>query len=140
MNKSKVLIWCAAALLILIAGVARAGMGGGIMSGPHAKLYLNVEQRAKQIYPVEIWKIDGKLTNHRGVMWIVPGDYTFSVKVSGKVNVADLPGFQSKPSTGPQEHLLKLKVEAGKAYYIGAKFSSAGNWEPVVWKTEKSNN
>jgi hypothetical protein len=140
MNKSKVGIWCTAMLLLLIAGVAQAGSDEGLMNGPHAKLYLNVSQRAKQIYPVEIWKIDGKLTNHRGVMWIVPGDYTFSVKVSGKVNVANLPGFQTRPSLGPQEHTLKLKVEAGKAYYIGAKFSSAGNWEPVVWKTENSNN
>lgn len=140
MNKSRVWIWCAAALLMLAAGIAHAGLGGGVMSGPHAKLYLDVDQRAKQIYPVEIWKIDGKLTNHRGVMWIKPGDYTFSVKVSGKVNLADLPGLKSKPSLGPQEHTLTLKVEAGKAYYIGAKFDSAGDWQAVVWKTEKSDN
>lgn len=138
MNKLRILGWSAAVLVMLFAGAAYAGLGGGVMSGPHAKLYLNVDQRAKQIYPVEIWKINGKLTNHRGVMWIVPGDYTFSIKVSGKVNVADLPGLKNKPSTGPQEHLLKLKVEAGKAYYIGAKFTSAGDWQAVVWKTEKS--
>ena len=138
MNKPKIILWCAAALLVLTTGANGADLSNGVMAGPHAKLYLNVDQRAQYIYPVEIWKINGKLTNHRGVMWIAPGEYTFSVKVSGKVKKADLPGFQVKPSTGPQEHTLKLKVDAGKAYYIGAKFDSTGNWQAVVWKTENS--
>jgi hypothetical protein len=138
MNRLKALAFVVIAFSALFAGTAIADWGGGVMNGPHAKLYLNVDKRASQIYPVEIRTIDGKLTNHRGVMWIAPGEYTFGVKVSGKVKVADLPGFQMKPSTGPQEHTLKLKVEAGMAYYIGAKFKSNGEWEPVVWKTEKA--
>src|SRR5574337_1211482 len=34
-----------------------------------------------------------------------------------------------------QMHDLKLKLEAGKAYYIGAQFDNSGAWQPVVWKT-----
>lgn len=141
MNRLKALAPVVIVFSAMLAGTAfAADWGGGVMSGPHAKLYLNVDKRASQIYPVEIRTIDGKLTNHRGVMWIAPGEYTFGVKASGTVKVADLPGFQMKPSTGPQEHTLKLKVEAGKAYYIGAKFQSNGSWEPVVWKTEQATN
>ncbi|HEX6550968.1 MAG TPA: hypothetical protein VF117_09880 [Gammaproteobacteria bacterium] len=138
MNKSKFIWRCGVALFFLTTCATAADLSGGVMTGSHATLYLNVDQRAQYIYPVEIWKIDGKLTNHRGVMWIAPGEYTFSVKVSGRVKKADLPGFQMKPSTGPQEHTLKLKVEAGKAYYLGAKFDSTGGWQAVVWKTENS--
>ncbi|HEX6550549.1 MAG TPA: hypothetical protein VF117_07740 [Gammaproteobacteria bacterium] len=113
----------------------------GSRSEPHATLYLNVDQTAKQIYPVEIWAVDGKLTNRddQGVLWIKPGEYTFDVRVARSVNLADLPGLQRSTRYGQMKHQLKVKVEAGKDYYIGAKFAASGKWKPEVWKTADSN-
>ncbi|HEX5340101.1 MAG TPA: hypothetical protein VFX47_04415 [Gammaproteobacteria bacterium] len=110
----------------------------GSRSEAHATLYLNVDQTAKQIYPVAIWAVDGKLTNRsdQGVLWIKPGEYTFKVKVARGVNLANVPGLQHSSRYGQQEHELKLVVEAGKGYYIGAKFEASGKWQPEVWKTE----
>lgn len=129
----------AAALLAVIsmAGFADSPFLGS-STDPHGTLVLNVDQRAKQTYPVEIWSVDGKLTNRsdQGVLWVKPGDYTFSVKVSHAVNLADIPGMQRKASYGQDVHELKVSVETGKAYYIGAKFDASGKWAPVVWKTE----
>jgi hypothetical protein len=51
------------------------------------------------------------------------------------VNLADLPGLQRSARYGQEEHKLKVTVEAGKGYYIGAKFLASGKWKPEVWKT-----
>ena len=144
----------------LLASVSLAGAADspflGSKSEPHGTLYLNVDQRAKQIYPVNIWAVDGKLSNRddQGVLWVKPGEYTFTFKVAKDfnlnvnkpgaiasqervqgVNMADAPGLQ-RDSGKQEEHVLKVIVEAGKAYYIGAKLGARGSWQPVVWKTE----
>ena len=128
----------------LLALVSLAGMAAsdtpflGSQGDPHGTLYLNVDQTAKQIYPVSIWQVDGKLTNRdgQGVLWVKPGDYTFTVKLGRDVNLANVPGLQRGASYGQQEHELKVSVEQGKSYYVGAKFTASGKWEPVIWKTE----
>lgn len=109
----------------------------GSRSEPHGVLYLNVNQTAKQIWPVKIWAVDGELTNRsdQGVLWVKPGDYTFNIKL-GAVNIADVPGLSRNAAYGQKAHELKLNVQAGTAYYIGAKFAASGKWQPVVWKTE----
>ena len=137
-SKSQFAVVAAAFLaLVSVAGLAESPFLGS-SSDPHATLYLNVDLRAKQTYPVEIWSVDGQLTNrsNEGVLWVKPGDYSFSLKVSHAVNLSDIPGMQRKASYGLDAHDLKVSVEAGKAYYIGAKFDASGKWVPVVWKTE----
>ena len=146
------------AVLLVSASLAGAADSPflGSKNEPHGTLYLNVDKRASQIYPVNIWMVDGKLTNRddQGVLWVKPGDYTFTFKVAKDfnltvnkpgavasqervqgVNMADAPGLQ-RDSGKSEEHVLKVTVEAGKAYYIGAKLGARGKWEPVVWKTE----
>ncbi|HET7922098.1 MAG TPA: hypothetical protein VFM15_05030 [Gammaproteobacteria bacterium] len=127
----------AGAGLALLSVAAAAGPFIGSRDAEHATLYLNVDQTAKQLYPVEIWAVDGKLTNRddQGVLWIKPGEYTFDVRVSRDVNLATVPGLQHSSRYGQQEHKLTVTVEAGKGYYIGAKFTASGKWEPQVWKT-----
>lgn len=134
----------ATVIAALLALVSMAGMAAsdspflGSKSDPHGTLYLNVDQTAKQTYPVEVWTVDGKLTNRndQGMLWIKPGDYTLGIKLARSVNLADIPGMQRRAGYGQDAHDLKITVEAGKAYYIGAKFNASGKWEPVVWKTE----
>jgi len=133
-------LWAIATLLaaMSLASAAADSPFLGSKSDPHGTLYLNVDQTAKQTYPVEIWSVDGKLTNRndQGMLWVKPGEYTFSVKVSRAVNLANVPGLQSRASYGLDQHDLKITVEPGKAYYIGAKFDASGKWTPVIWKTE----
>ncbi len=133
---------------VLLALVSVAGMAAsdspflGTQGDPHGTLYLNVDQTAKQTYPVQVWTVDGKLTNRndQGMLWVKPGDYTLGVKLAKSVNLADIPGMQRRAGYGQDQHDLKITVEQGKSYYIGAKFDASGKWEPVVWKTEDQKN
>jgi hypothetical protein len=126
-------------LLVLVCAQAMAAPFVGSRSEPHAVLYLNVNQTAKQIWPVKIWAVDGKLTNrsNQGVLWVKPGEYVFDFKFD-TVNLADVPGLSRNAAYGRISHNLKLKLEAGKAYYIGAKVMASGDWQPTVWKIEQS--
>lgn len=138
--KNRLFAWSTGLLLVLACtAVLAASPFVGTRSAPHGVLYLNVNQAAKQIWPVKIWAVDGELTNRadQGVLWIKPGDYTFLVKL-GAVNMADVPGLSRRASYGQQQHELKLSVQTGQAYYIGAKFAASGQWQPVVWKTESA--
>jgi hypothetical protein len=128
----------AAVILALAATSALASPFVSSSSDPHATVYLGVAQTAKQIYPVEIRAVDGKLTDRvdQGALWVTPGEYSFDVKVSEVVNLANIPGLQTSAKFGQEKHTLKLTVAAGQAYYIGAKFDASGKWQPVVWKTE----
>ena len=135
-------IWTAAAALAAVSLAALAAPFLGSSKDPHATLYLNVDQRAKQIYPVNIWAVDGKLSNRsdQGVLWVTPGEYTFSFKMHA-VNSSDAPGLErDKGGQKDQPHDLKITVEAGKAYYIGGKLAGSQTWTPTVWKTEDQTN
>lgn len=131
--------WLTGVVLALIGTMAVASPFVGSRNESHAVLYLNVSQNAKQIWPVKIWSVDGKLTNrsNQGVLWIKPGEYVFKIKL-GTVNLADVPGLQRNAVYGQETHELKISVQDGKAYYIGAKFEASGKWQPEVWKTEKA--
>jgi len=131
--------WLTGLVLAMLCVAATAAPFVGSRNEPHAVLYLNVNQSAKQIWPVKIWAVDGKLTNrsNQGVLWIKPGVYTFKIKL-GTVNLADVPGLQRSAVYGQETHELKIGVEAGKAYYIGAKFAASGKWQPQVWKTAEA--
>lgn len=134
--------WSIAALLIAISAAAVASPFLGSKSDPHATLYLDVDQHAKQIYPVNIWMVDGKLSNRtdQGTLWVTPGEYTFSFKMH-TVNQADAPGLvRDSGGQRDQPHDLKVTLEAGKAYYIGGKLGASGTWVPTVWKTEDQTN
>jgi hypothetical protein len=137
--KSIVLVALSALILGSLCAWSAASPFVGSRSEPHAVLYLDVNQGARQIWPVRIWAVDGKLTDrsNQGVLWIKPGDYTFNLKL-GAVNIADVSGLQRDARYGRETHELKIRVEAGKAYYLGAKFKASGKWQPEVWKTEKS--
>ena len=135
-------IWSVAAALAAISLAALAAPFLGSSKDPHATLYLNVDQRAKQIYPVNVWAVDGKLTNRsdQGMLWVTPGEYTFTFKMKA-VNMADAPGLaRDSGDQRDQPHDLKVTLEAGKAYYIGGKLGASGKWEPTVWKTEDQTN
>ncbi len=137
--KTMVFGWLAGLVLAMLCVAATAAPFVGSRNEPHAVLYLNVNQSAKQIWPVKIWAVDGKLTNrsNQGVLWIKPGVYIFKIKL-GTVNLADVPGLERSAVYGQETHELKLSAEAGKAYYIGAKFTASGKWQAQVWKTAEA--
>lgn len=134
------LAWCAGVLCAAICATVFAAVSSAFVnsrSEPHAVLYLNYKMVPSQIYPVRIWMVDGTLTNRsdQGVVWMKPGDYTLRIKLTKIVNLDYVPGLKQKLPDARQMQDLKLDLQAGKAYYIGAKFDASGNWQPVVWKT-----
>lgn len=133
-------VWLAGVLLITTGGAAFAAVSPFVSSHsePHAVLYLNYKMVPSRIYPVRIWMVDGKITNRsdQPVVWMRSGDYDLQIKLTKVVNLADMPGLTQQLPDTKQMQNLKLSVEAGKAYYIGAKFDISGRWQPVVWKTE----
>ena len=90
----------------------------------HAVLYLDYELVPQKIWPVRIWMIDGKLTNRsdQREVWIQPGKYSLNMKLTKVVNLAYVPGLIKKHPEMRQMHDLDITVEAGKAYYLVAKF------------------
>ncbi|MGH8337701.1 MAG: hypothetical protein ACRETL_12970 [Gammaproteobacteria bacterium] len=120
-----------------VCAAAAASPFVGSRSEPHAVLYLNYKMIPRQIYPVRIWMVDGKLTNRSDqmVVWMKPGNYALTIKLTKVVNMDYTPGLTQKMPDAKQMHDLKLSVQAGKAYYIGAKFDSSGKWQPEIWKT-----
>ncbi|HVA54540.1 MAG TPA: hypothetical protein VNI53_01895 [Gammaproteobacteria bacterium] len=138
MRKSNV--WLIGLLLASLCAATMASPFVNSRSVPHAVLYLNYKLIPQKIWPVRIWMVDGKLTNRsdQQVIWIQPGKYSFDVKLTKVVNLAYMPGLMQKIPNAQQMHEMKLRVEAGKAYYIGAKFAASGKWQPEVWKTEKA--
>lgn len=125
------------ATVCVSAGAAVSSPFVGSRSEPHAVLYLNYKMVPRQIYPIRIWMVDGKLTNRsdQNVVWMQPGEYQLTIRLTKVVNMAYVPGLAQKMPDAKQMHDLKLKMEAGKTYYIGAKFDNSGAWQPVVWKT-----
>lgn len=129
----------------------------GSKSDPHATLVLNIDQKVQEIRPVEVWSVDGQAANreNQGMLWMKPGDYTLAVKLTKSsatdswTNAAHVSGSVSNPQnlgpTGIEGKVgnapaslqqIKISAEAGKVYYIGAKYDKQGNWKPVLWKTE----
>ena len=133
-------IWLMGLLWATMCGAALAAASPFVNSRgeQHAVLYLNYKMVPRKIYPVRIWMVDGRLTNrsNQNVVWMKPGGYTLTIKLTRIVNMDYIPGLTQKLPDAKQMHHLKINVEAGKAYYIGAKFASSGTWQPVVWKTE----
>lgn len=134
------LVWCAGVLCTAICVTAFAAVSSAFVSSrsePHAVLYLNYQMVPSRIYPVRIWMVDGTLTNRsdQGVVWMKPGTYSLRITLTRVVNLDYVPGLKQKLPAARQMQDLKLELQAGKAYYLGAKFDPSGNWQPVVWKT-----
>ncbi|MGH8362240.1 MAG: hypothetical protein ACRESQ_02685 [Gammaproteobacteria bacterium] len=136
------LTWCAGLLSLAICLTAFAATSSAFVSSrsePHAVLYLNYKVVPRQIYPVRIWMVDGVITNRsdQQVVWMKPGEYALTIKLTKVVNLAYVPGLKQQMPNARQMQELKLELQAGKAYFIGAKFDASGNWQPEVWKTEE---
>lgn len=132
-------VWVLAAVCTAISIAAAAAPFLGSRSDPHATLYLDVANRPQDIYLVKMWAVDGKLSNRtdQGVLWVMPGDYTFTFRLRSTSHMLDAPGLlHDAGQKQDQPHDLKVSLETGKSYYIGAKLAASGQWEPVVWKTE----
>lgn len=133
-----------------LVGVLMAAAGGAAFaagspfvnsrSEPHAVLYLNYKMVPKRIYPVRLWMVDGQLTNRseQEVVWMKPGDYNVTIKLTKVINLDYIPGLKQRMSDAKQMHAIKLSLQAGHAYYLGAKFDASGAWQPVVWKSENT--
>ena len=105
-----------------------------------------------KVYPAYIAVIDGRsvqptspvggLAATKHTFRLAPGDHTLRL-------VADLSDATGTLSTGPtytprgeQPGEIKLFVEAGRQYYLGARLTGSrrDEWEPVVWSVKDIEN
>ena len=151
------------AALMLIAGLATAGcMESQMLSGEDR--YGTVTAFSSDIpggiYPAYIATVDGRNINttdaiqptrtglgggagggaNRHTIRLPPGDHEIRI-------VADLTQATGTLSTEINNRrsstgTIKLYVEEGRRYYLGARLTSSrrGEWEAVVWKVEDDEN
>jgi hypothetical protein len=132
--------------------LAAFGLLGGCMeakmlasSDPHGIVTTFTSDIPDKIYPAYIAVIDGKnvqstsavggLAARKHTFRLAPGDHTLRI-------VADLRDATGSLVTGPTytprgelPGEIKLFVEAGRRYYLGARLTGSrrDEWEPVVW-------
>lgn len=106
-------------------------------SEPHGLLVPDMQMTAQDIYPVEIVAIDGNLIpGRKGPLWLKPGEYEFTVKLADKVDLNYVFGLRRESRIHGQ-NTIKIRIEEGMRYYLGAKMEGRNpTWKVVLWKTE----
>lgn len=116
----------------LIVGIALSGSAFGQFDrlpttkpGPHAATVVGAPSaRARDLYEVRFVAINGREINPREALWLEPGTYELTVSI--------LVDFGSSAPTGlrrrqaPGYNTIELELEAGKQYYILARYHRSG--------------
>jgi hypothetical protein len=136
----------------LVFGLAAAAIAGGCMEArmlssdePYGIVTTFTSDIPDKVYPAYIAVIDGRnvqstssvggLSGRKHTFRLAPGDHTIRV-------VADLSQATGTLNTGvvytprgEQPGEMKLFVEEGRRYYIGARLTGTrrDEWEPVIW-------
>jgi hypothetical protein len=105
-----------------------------------------------KIYPAYIAVIDGKnvqttaalggLAARKHTFRLPPGDHTIRLVADLSQATATLGTGVDYTPRGEQPGEIKLFVEEGRRYYLGAslKGSRRSEWEPVVWSVQDIEN
>jgi hypothetical protein len=108
---------------------------------PHATLRVTTGRAGQGIYPARIVKVDGQAAfGDRTSYWIRPGKHVLRVSADfesmRKSEVTSLPQRTAQPRNLVKS--LTVNVEAGKRYYIGARYKGPTvlDWEPIVVNVE----
>ncbi len=128
---------------------ACTSQGGPKAGQRYAILQTGDSRLAQQIFPVEIYNIDGEEQNtgfvdnnnlnrirvQRPIRHIEPGLHT--IKARAVVDRRYVPGLTRDLSSGKIKPLTH-RFMSGKRYFIGLKADSArsADWELVIWKEE----
>lgn len=107
--------------------------------GPDAAMIAGTPGKpANDIYPVSFVEIDGQNIPSRETFWLKPGKYELRVRPV----ISDIGGLRSisgRIQEDPDRNVIELVVEAGKAYYIGARVDRTNRRQPyttVLYRVE----
>lgn len=134
--------WLLAAVLALMAPLASAASPIAGSGEPHGIVVTSVKRVAQQIYPVEIETLgDHNLATPLRSLRVKPGTYEVYARLREPVDRGLAPGlkYNRQMDQDFDDPPLRLTVEAGKTYYIGAKVKRPNEGlDLIVWKTEPS--
>ncbi len=128
-------------ILILVTTIFLFGCASEPRTGPraadrYAVIYTDGQRLAQQIFPVEVYRIDGEETLHRSGYLRLPSG-THTLRARAIVDRSLVPGLTKDLSrSGPQE--ITQHFQSGVRYFLGLKADSQrrANWKLVVWKEE----
>jgi hypothetical protein len=130
-------VLAAAAVLVAVPALADRPFAGA--GEPSGQIVGSPARPAGDIYPVRFVGIDGENIVPREVFWLKPGKYTLTVTPI----ITDPGGLTTRrPHPRQKEGMNKidLVVEAGKTYYIGARYDNKNRRAPystVVYRIEE---
>lgn len=107
----------------------------------HGILKFHQSHPSKDIFPVEIYELDGQqITTRKNGLWLKPGTHT--IKVSSVINRDQLNHSVSTrliKNNSFVDKSLTISVEEGSVYYVGydASDRNPNQWKPVVWKVKE---
>lgn len=143
------------AVVLAAAGLVTGGcMEAKMLSSddPHGVVTTFTSNIPEKIYPAYIAVIDGRnvqttsavggLAGKKHTFRLSPGDHTIRVVADLSQATGTLVTGTVYTPRGEQPGEIKLFVEAGRRYYIGARLTGSrrDEWEPVVWAVQDIEN
>ena len=118
--------------LLLIVMVALSGSAFGQFDrlpttkpGPNAAMVTGVPgYKAQDLYEVRFIAINGREINARQVLWLEPGTYEMTVSILADLGSGGSAALRRRQAPG--FNTIELELEAGKQYYILARYHRRG--------------
>lgn len=112
--------------------------------GDHSGMIVGAPARpADDIHPVQFTEIDGDRLIPRDVLWLKPGQYELTVRTIATEQSRILPRDLARWTRRNRDtgyNRIEVVVEAGKKYYVGARFDRT-DWESpysiVLYRVEE---
>lgn len=93
--------------------------------GPHAAMVVgSPSARARDLYEVRFVAINGREINPREALWLEPGTYELTVAILADFGSSAPTGLRRRQAPG--YNTIELELEAGKQYYILARYHRSG--------------
>ncbi|MDJ0655155.1 MAG: hypothetical protein QNJ40_13420 [Xanthomonadales bacterium] len=126
---------------VIVTALAATACGSSLERGPmagqrFATLVTEGASRARGIYPVQIYKLDGREINtQQTIHRIEPGVHTIQARA-----LADWGLSQTTRRTARREPppVLEFNFQSGRRYFLGMKAPEPGEtrWQLVIYRTE----
>jgi hypothetical protein len=122
-------------MLTALASASCAEIRQAIPDRPHGVLVVGQSEIPEYIYPVFMVEVDGTTVRDRRSSWVLePGDHEIVVAADLSRATGSVRGGYT--SRDEQPGRLKIFVEAGMKYWIGARFTGGprDQWEAVIYR------
>ena len=123
-------------LITLVISSTAFGYKFASPSEPSAKIIMNHSSNAKQLFPMKLLMVNGENVSVRSeAVWLAPGEYELKFASAVNNNYAHQNLSLKERRLNNDNNTLKIKVDAGKSYYVAYDASSteAKEWQPVIF-------